>query len=77
VAEVKRIERQPVEELAVVAVGRRDRYALLKLAGHGEMTPDQDEPADAALRPGLPAGQHEADRAEQGNQAGHRGPVRL
>ncbi len=74
--EVKRTERQPVEELPVVAVGRRHRHAMRQLSWRGEMPADQDEPADVAARPGLPAGQCEGKRGERGDQGGYRGPVR-
>src|ERR1700723_3373172 len=40
------------------------------------MPPDQDEPADVACRPGLPASQGEGQGAEHGDRCGHDGPVR-
>ena len=73
--EVDRVERQPVEELPVVAVGRCHRHAVRQLVRRREMAPDQDEPADAAVGPGLPAGQRERERAGQGDQAGYGRPV--
>ena len=76
VVEVERIDRQPVEELPVVAVGRCHRHAMRQLSRVGEMPADQDEPADVAVRPGLPAGQGEGERGERGDQAGQRRPVR-
>jgi hypothetical protein len=76
VAEVDRVQRQPVEELAVVAVGRRHRYAGRQLRRRrDEMPPDQDEPADVALRPVLPASQHEGQSGQHGDQARDDGPV--
>ena len=76
VVEVERVERQPVEELPVVAVRLGHRHAVRQLGRRGEMPADQDEPADAAVRPGLPAGQGEGDRGERGDQGGHGGAVR-
>jgi hypothetical protein len=75
VAEVDGVERQPVEELAVVAVGRRHGYARRQLGRSREMPPDQDEPGDVALGPRLPASQDEGQGGEQGDRAGHNGPV--
>src|ERR1700723_4048776 len=40
------------------------------------MPPDQDEPADVARCPGLPASQGEGKGAEHGDQTGHDRPVR-
>jgi hypothetical protein len=73
--EVERVEREPVEELPVVAVGRRYRYAVRQLSRRREMTPDQDELADVALGPGLQAGQREGERRAERDQAGDGGPV--
>jgi hypothetical protein len=49
--EVDRIERQPVIELAVVAIGRRQGYVRRQLGRSREMPSDEDEPADVALSP--------------------------
>jgi len=75
VVEVQRVERQPVEELPVVAVRLGHRHAGRQLGRRGEVPADQDEPADVAVRPGLPADQGEGHRGERGDQRGHGGAV--
>jgi hypothetical protein len=75
VAEVNRIECQPVEELAVVAVGRRHGYTVRQLRRRREMPTDQDEPADVALGPGLPASQRKGQGGQQRDQAWDDRPV--
>jgi hypothetical protein len=49
--EVRGVKRQPVEELAVVPVGRLDRDARGQLRGVGEVTADEDEIPDIVLCP--------------------------
>ena len=75
VAEVDGVERQPVEELAVVAVRGRDRNAPRQLGWRDEMLPNQDELADGTMGPNEEAAQYEGGRGEDGDEGGQGRPV--
>ena len=75
VVEVGGIQGKPVEELAVVAIGRRGLHALRELGGVREMVAEVEEHIDVAVGP-EPAPHDEADRPHEGDQARDGGPVR-
>jgi hypothetical protein len=75
VGEVQRVDRQPVVELAVVAVRRAQWHPGGQLRRVREILADEDEAADAAPGPQLPAGEREGGGDQQRDQPGDGGPV--